>query len=214
MSTIATHAPDEQPPRRRVRRAPAERREQLLDAALASFADLGYGAATMRDIAQRAQVTEGLIYHYFADKRELLGALLRERSPVASIAQLTSEAADRPIYDALTTVIDHVLNALERDPRVPLFLLSQSLHDIDVAGAWTEIFDTGLAAVSDFLRELQRRGKILAGPVEPAAQLILSSCLMHLIVSQRLPKSSFTANRGQFIAATVHQLVHGLQPRS
>lgn len=69
--------PDEARMRRRLR--PEERRPEILDAALAVFADLGFQRATLQDVADRAGVTKGALYHYFASKEQLFIELMRER---------------------------------------------------------------------------------------------------------------------------------------
>lgn len=57
-------------------RAQAERR--LLAAARATFVRLGYDRATVRDIAEEAGIAQGLLYHYFRSKDDLLRAVFRE----------------------------------------------------------------------------------------------------------------------------------------
>lgn len=57
------------------------RRQALIDAANAVFAERGFDAATTREIAERAGCAEGLIHRYFAGKRGLLLAILDNRSP-------------------------------------------------------------------------------------------------------------------------------------
>src|SRR6185437_11946267 len=64
---------------RRRRLAPEARRTELLDAALAAFGELGFGRASLQDVADRAGVTKGAIYHYFESKEQLLIELMRER---------------------------------------------------------------------------------------------------------------------------------------
>jgi AcrR family transcriptional regulator len=61
------------PPMRR-RLDPQARREQILCAAVAWFAEVGF-AGTTRDLAQRAGVTQALLYKYFANKAELTEAV-------------------------------------------------------------------------------------------------------------------------------------------
>ncbi|MBC7228011.1 MAG: TetR/AcrR family transcriptional regulator [Thermoflexales bacterium] len=53
----------------------ADRRKQILEAAVAVFAERGYQRATVKEIAARAGVAPGTIYLYFRNKRELLLAL-------------------------------------------------------------------------------------------------------------------------------------------
>jgi AcrR family transcriptional regulator len=51
-------------------------RAKILEAARAEFGERGYTAATVRQVARRADVDPALIYHYFADKAGLFVACL------------------------------------------------------------------------------------------------------------------------------------------
>jgi len=68
----ATTAPD--PGRRR---APDERPQQILDAALAVFDEQGLDGARLDDIARRAGIAKGTIYLYFPNKEELFREVVR-----------------------------------------------------------------------------------------------------------------------------------------
>src|ERR1700722_4351025 len=46
-------------------------RAEIVTAARAAFAELGYAGASMRGIARRAGVDPALVHHYFADKAAL-----------------------------------------------------------------------------------------------------------------------------------------------
>jgi AcrR family transcriptional regulator len=53
-------------------------RRAVLDAALALFAHQGYRATTMRQIADRAEVSTGNVYHHFPDKDAIFRELIDE----------------------------------------------------------------------------------------------------------------------------------------
>jgi TetR/AcrR family fatty acid metabolism transcriptional regulator len=57
---------------------PEERRRQILDAAVRAFAQKGYHACRVSDIAKEAGVAYGLVYHYFESKEAVLEAVFRE----------------------------------------------------------------------------------------------------------------------------------------
>jgi AcrR family transcriptional regulator len=63
----------------RRRLAPEERRAEILDAALAVFAEFGFERATLQHVADRAGVTKGALYHYFESKDQLFIELVRDR---------------------------------------------------------------------------------------------------------------------------------------
>lgn len=57
-----------------------ERRAQILQGALYCFAEKGFQATTINDIAQYLQVSKGAIYTYFKSKEEIYIELMRERT--------------------------------------------------------------------------------------------------------------------------------------
>jgi AcrR family transcriptional regulator len=60
---------------RKFRREPAEqRKEALIDATLSLIAEQGVRGATVRAIAMRAEVTQGMIRHHFSSKNDLITA--------------------------------------------------------------------------------------------------------------------------------------------
>jgi len=71
------------------------RRRQLFDVALSLFAEHGYAATTMDDIAESAGVTKPLVYQHFESKRALYLELMDvvSRELVTRIAQATANAS-------------------------------------------------------------------------------------------------------------------------
>ena len=76
---------DSQP---RFRRRKAERPAEILDAALAVFAEKGFAAARLEEIARLAGVSKGALYLYFATKEDLFRAVVGQAAFMRS-ARLT-----------------------------------------------------------------------------------------------------------------------------
>ena len=57
----------------------ADKRRQILDAAIRVFARQGFHSARVSDIAAEAGVAYGLVYHYFDSKEQMLNELFSER---------------------------------------------------------------------------------------------------------------------------------------
>jgi AcrR family transcriptional regulator len=51
-------------------------RQQILDGALKLFSHKGYGATSVRDIAEEAGLSKGNVYHHFPDKEAIFRALI------------------------------------------------------------------------------------------------------------------------------------------
>lgn len=56
----------------------AENRTALIKAARGVFAEMGYGAASVRDIVRRTDLASGTFYNYFKDKDEIFEAVVGE----------------------------------------------------------------------------------------------------------------------------------------
>ena len=55
-----------------------DRYDAILDAAKRAFAEKGFEGTSIADIARTAQISDGLVYRYFRNKRELLYEVLRK----------------------------------------------------------------------------------------------------------------------------------------
>jgi AcrR family transcriptional regulator len=66
---------------RRRRRRKDERPNEIVAAALEEFAEKGFAAARLEDVARRAGIAKGTIYLYYASKRELFRAVVRRLLP-------------------------------------------------------------------------------------------------------------------------------------
>src|ERR687892_97024 len=82
--------------RRRVRMTGQERRSQLLDIGRAVFAERGFEAASIEEVAQRAQITKPVVYGHFAGK-EGLYAVVVDREVRNLLERITAALdADHP----------------------------------------------------------------------------------------------------------------------
>ncbi len=87
---------------------PGQRREQILDAANALFAERGYDEVSVEDIASSAGVTRGLVHHYFGGRKEVYIALL-ERLGAQREEQLpppTGHSARARVADSVSRWLD------------------------------------------------------------------------------------------------------------
>src|SRR5688572_18397669 len=99
------------PPRTRKVAAEA-RRQAILKAALSVFAEHGFAAARLEDVAARAGVAKGTLYLYFRDKEALFEALIRDAvSPLLEQMSRMAAAPDMPPEQA----IERFLSVFEKE---------------------------------------------------------------------------------------------------
>ncbi len=87
---------------RKPRIEPAERRQAILDAALVVFAEHGFEAARLDEVAARAGVAKGTLYLYFKDKQALFENLIRSAiDPIFERVEAVSAVPDLPLAQVL-----------------------------------------------------------------------------------------------------------------
>ncbi|MEU3295267.1 TetR/AcrR family transcriptional regulator [Streptomyces longwoodensis] len=89
----------------------AVREQQMLDAAVRTFGQRGYTAASMDEIAELAGVSKPLVYLYLNSKEDLFTACIR-REATALVAAVragvgTDLPADRQLWDGLRAFFAH-----------------------------------------------------------------------------------------------------------
>ena len=76
----------------------ANRRAQILEAARGVFAQHGYHAANVSDVAAAAGVSQGTVYHYFESKEELLMAVYEEWETTNLDREIDAALAAAPTF--------------------------------------------------------------------------------------------------------------------
>jgi AcrR family transcriptional regulator len=102
---------------RKQRRAPAERPQEILEAALAQFVETGFAGTRLDDVARRAGLSKAAIYLYFKDKTALFQGVIR--SAIASnILQIEAMlAAHRgPVAPLLPRILEFMATRVEQTP--------------------------------------------------------------------------------------------------
>jgi AcrR family transcriptional regulator len=98
---------------------PAERREQLIDAALSVILEQGYGGVSIEAVARTAGVTRPVVYDHFPNLGRLLHALI-EREERYSLEQLDQvvpvEPGDRDPVELLAGGVRRFLDAVADRP--------------------------------------------------------------------------------------------------
>jgi AcrR family transcriptional regulator len=104
----------ERPAGRRRRLSVDDRREELLRVGMELFSTRAYEEIWVEEIAQRAGVSRGLLYHYFPTKRDFYVAV--NRAAAAEVGELTAPAQPLPLAEQLRTGIDAYLRYAEAHP--------------------------------------------------------------------------------------------------
>ena len=98
-------------------RTKAANREAILVAARRVFSDIGYGAASVRDVVRETDLATGTFYNYFPDKESVLRALVDEITVEARARVRTARAAATTLEEFVSRGFRAYFEFLAEDPR-------------------------------------------------------------------------------------------------
>jgi AcrR family transcriptional regulator len=133
---------------RRKRLSGEERRAAILEAALAVFAERGYHASSIDDIARKGGVSKALIYEHFASKQQLYAELLGQHAgELLERLAAAMDEADSTGSDRLASGLDAFYRFVE-EHRVAWRMLFRDANDPEMAAVLDRIVEqvTGVVA--------------------------------------------------------------------
>ena len=161
-------------------------RERLLDAAVAAFAEHGFEAATVSDIARRAGLTTGAIYARWTGKRGLLVDAVRHIVP--QCLRLSPDSTETSARDTLGQVGADLVstgNAVARDVMLEAFVSAR--RDDGFRDAVSHSMSEEAAKLGAVVSRGKAEGSVDPGlSTDAIVALYLALSLgMHLVVSSR-----------------------------
>jgi AcrR family transcriptional regulator len=164
----------------------AATRERILDAARDVFAERGVYGATVEQICAHAGFTRGAFYSNFADKDDLLRALIeREQARLFDsidanfglVAEMAATVTGDP-GPALAPLADRLLRSVPPGRELALIREELEIHairDPDVAGAFVEADDRFRSRVAAYLvSALERFGRELVVSPDEATDAVIA----------------------------------------
>ncbi len=183
----------------RYRRRKEDRPGEITEAAFHAFAEKGYAATRVEEVATRAGVSKGLLYLYFKTKEELFKAVIRSvvmrrvDALVASVetTELSSEAFLRgPMLEFMKQVPNSPVAVVIR------LLLSEGHKHPDLVDYYYEnVVSKGLHAISHFVERGVQRGEFRETAVNALPQLFLAPMMLSMIWKMMFTKRSLDTDK-------------------
>jgi AcrR family transcriptional regulator len=199
--------------------AEPERRQRVLDAAEGVFFELGYGSASMDDIARRAGMSKKTLYRLFETKESLFAAMVAARRAVLDAMIAGNECADNAsAEDVLRSYLGKVARFVLAPRQAALYrlVIAESLRTPELAHAF---YHEGPCKVRAMLEQWLAR-QHLAGVLHVPDPERDAGMLCSMVIGElqmRLLVGALRAPDDALIDATVARAVdlflRGAQPR-
>jgi len=162
-----------------------DRPQEITEAAFEIFAEKGYAAARVEEVAQRAGVSKGLTYLYFKTKEELFKAVVK--SVVVRRVDALVEAVDTTELSSEEFIRGPLLEFMKHVPGSPIavvikLLISEGARHPDLVDYyWESVVSKGLTAISGFIDRGVERGEFRRTAVNDLPQVVLAPMMLSMI---------------------------------
>lgn len=175
--------PSGDPPRWRRRKE--ARPQEIVAAAMDIFAERGFAAAKLEEVAARAGVSKGTLYLYFPSKDELFKAVIRAAIlPNLQQAEALVAAAGGPCFLVLERLLRMVarLIATTRMAVIPRLVIAEAGNFPELAAFYhREVIRRGFSVLAALLRRGIDNGEFRLVEVDPTVRLIVAPLLMSAV---------------------------------
>ena len=174
---MAKLAESARPARRRPQARGLVTRERLLGAAEELFTRWGYSGTAIADVAARASVGVGTLYHHFPDKRAMLLELIDAWGDRLESRRRTELDLERFVGDdpriAIRNWLRRSYERLRKQPSLYLVVLGLADRDDEVRRRYGRIHQVGIERLREFIAFGQRRGLMRASIDARAAAFLV-----------------------------------------
>lgn len=171
--------------RPRYQRRKEDRPQEITEAAFAAFAEKGFTATRVEEVARRAGVSKGLLYLYFKTKEELFKAVIR--SVVTPRVDELTRTLDGSELSAEAFIRGPLLGLMQRLPGSPasvvirLMISEAPKHPDLVDYYWDNVASRGLAALRQLLERGVENGEFRQTAVNDLPQLFVAPVMMSIV---------------------------------
>ena len=167
-----------------------ERPREICAAALEVFAEKGFAAAKLDEIAKRAGVSKGTPYLYFEDKEQLFRAVVRDTiAPNVEMLRAALIQTGLPFAELVRLFVAKFVEVTGRVPvgAVAKMVISESRNFPELAKVWhDEVVSKGIGTVTALIEMAQARGEVRAGDARLHAFTLMGPMMMGIIYRETL----------------------------
>ena len=161
-----------------------DRRNQILDAAVATFSRNGLHQTTIEDIRLEAGLSRGAVYHYFKSKEDIIDAIRGRSARQAEaiyISQTEADDAESVLLGLIDSTVSSMVSPASVDAnRLAMFLWAESLVNKRIMDGQMPAFKPYLAVLAESVSNAQAEGKVDPGLDPQATARLIAGAVMGL----------------------------------
>jgi AcrR family transcriptional regulator len=198
----------------RFQRRKEDRPAEITQAALAAFAEKGYAATRVDEVAKRAGVSKGLLYLYFKTKEDLFKAVIRSfLSPRIDALISNIEETDLSAEEFLRGPFLAFARSLPKSPAkilVRLMIAEGPKHPDLVEWYWDNVVSRALAALRTLIERGVDNGEFRESALNVFPQLLVTPVFFSMIFTIVF-KQQMNLDTDRFIEAHMEMVLDSIK---
>lgn len=200
------------------RRRKADRPAEILTAALEVFAESGFAATRLDEVARRAGVSKGALYLYFETKEVLFREAVRAAiQPNLERIRAVSGASDVPFETLARMAIGGMAMAVAGDRRIGgviKLVVAESANLPELGAIWHETVVTpALGAMTGLIERAQGAGEVRDGDARSYALGLIAPVLLGVLWRETFePVGARPVDIEALVAQHLDTVLRGMRP--
>lgn len=182
-----------------------DRRDQLLDVAMRLYSKYGLEGTTTKDIAREAQVSPGLLYHYYTSKEELLIDVVKRFHDNSQLDNIVAQNNNGTVREAFMQILTALRSFFAAHLEEVWLVTRAAARFPAVAEALIHMRASGSNVFREFLNARAAAGEI----IQVAEPDRLAGVLFQILVSELMMGNGCNGS----VEPIVDTLLYGLVPR-
>jgi AcrR family transcriptional regulator len=158
-----------------------DRRRQIVEVAAGLFSQKGFNGTTTKEIADRARVSEAIIFRHFPTKHALYSAIIDYKTNNSSLqieAHLREAASRKDDYAFFGALANDLLDAHLNDPSLARLLMFSALEGHELSEMF---FESTVRSVRDYVRRYIKQ-RVADGAFRPVDTKVCARAFVGMIL--------------------------------
>lgn len=190
-----------------------ETSQKIIDATMSLVRDKGYVATTTKDIAHQAGVNECTLFRKFKSKQDIVINGVSQEKWRANISEEVFSNVQWELQPDLEMFMRAYMERITPDfVNLSIGLRAPQIYS-ETAPLIMKIPQAFLTAMTGYLEEMERRGKIAAGNYESCAMTIFSSTFGYTFLKASFQQELTKVEQEEYIKNSVKVFIEGITRR-
>ena len=192
-------------------------KKHIAHVALRLFSEQGFAATSTRQIAEEAEVSEGLVFHHYPTKRDLLAGVVSSRPGFAREILTTIDSyGDQSIESYLQHIGTHFVTMMHPGAEAAVFfnmILAESRRGNKLHELMQGTFENTISTIARFLAERVEAGELRADlPAESAARAFIGALLVFFVSRKDLSLEDWNEEASTYVKDVTAHWLRGARP--